>query len=280
MQKWDTVAIVGVGLIGGSVGLAIRARGLAERVIGVGRRPASLRTARKLGAVTGTSLAIDRGAARADLVVVCTPVSEIVGHVRQAAEHCRTGALITDVGSTKAEIVNQLDGSLGRDVRFVGSHPLAGSEKCGPAEARADLFEGRTVVVTPAGTTLAEDVERTAAFWSALGAKVATMSAEEHDRVLAATSHLPHLVASAVAHATPAEFLPLVASGWLDTTRVAAGDPELWTQIFSSNRRHVLAALARLQRSLSALRGALKDEDLTRLTSLLTEAKRNREAGD
>jgi prephenate dehydrogenase len=278
MHTWDSVAIVGVGLIGGSVGLALRARGLARRVVGVGRRAASLRTARKMGAVTRTSLAVERGVSGANLVVVCTSVGQIVDHVRRAAGHCGAGALITDVGSTKAEIVGRLNGSLGRGVRFVGSHPLAGSEKSGPAQARADLFVGRIVVVTPGGATREEDIRETQALWTALGAKVVVMSAEEHDRILAATSHLPHLVASAVAHATPADCLPLVAGGWLDTTRVAAGDAELWTEIFRDNRRHVRAALARLEKSLAALKGALKQEDWPRLAQVLAEAKRNRDA--
>lgn len=279
MHKWDKVAILGVGLIGGSVGLALRERGLARRVVGIGRRAASLRMARKVGAVTATTLDLPRGVAGAELVVVATPVRQIVGHVRQAAEHCASGALIIDAGSTKGEIVAELKESFGRGVRFVGSHPLAGSEKAGPAEARSDLFAGRTVVITPSTATTEQDLRETAAFWSALGAVVRSMSPDEHDRELAATSHLPHLAASAIAHATPAECLPLVASGWLDTTRVAAGDAQLWTQIFESNRRHVLAAVGRLQKSLSVLRGALRKGDSEELARLLDEAKRKRDAG-
>ena len=131
MKTWDTVAIVGVGLIGGSVGLALRQRQLAKNVVGIGRRQASLRVARRVGAVTHTTIDLNKGVAEADLVVVCTPVGQIVEHVRQAAQHCPERTLITDAGSTKQSIVAALDGGLGHGCRFLGSHPLAGSEKTG-----------------------------------------------------------------------------------------------------------------------------------------------------
>lgn len=277
MSTWDKVAIVGVGLIGGSIGLALRNRGLARQVVGIGRRPASLRIAKRVGAVDRTTLDLERGAAGADLVIVCTPVGEIVGHVRAAAKSCAPAALITDVGSTKGQIVSQLHGRLPRDVRFVGSHPLAGSEKAGPAAANAELLTGRIVVVTPGDDTRQEDVERTNGLWTSLGADVCRMSPAEHDEALAATSHLPHLAASAVAAATPRDFLPLVAGGWLDTTRVAAGDAELWTQIFRSNRGQLLTAVGRLEASLGEFRRALEQDDRRRLTKLLAEAKHVRD---
>jgi prephenate dehydrogenase len=274
---WDTVAIVGVGLIGGSIGLALRQRGLAHRVVGIGRRPASLRLARKVGSVNSTTVELARGVAKADLIIVCTPVDQIVEHVRAATAHGPPGALITDVGSTKADIVAQLDAGLPRGARFVGSHPLAGSEKAGPATANPELFTGRIVVVTPGDRTAEADVTAISRFWSSLGADVCRMRPDEHDEALAATSHLPHLAASALAAATPEEFLPLVASGWLDTTRVAAGDAELWTQIFRGNRANLLAALDRLERALADFRGALERDDRRRLGKLLDQAKRKRD---
>src|SRR5688572_15288147 len=149
MKHWETVAIVGVGLIGGSIGLALRERKLAGRVVGIGRRPESLQRAVAVGAVHETTQDVERGVSDAELVLVCTPVESIAGHVRQAAHACPAGALITDAGSTKASIVRQLNSSLPPAVAFVGSHPLAGSEKNGCDHARADLFEGRVVVVTP-----------------------------------------------------------------------------------------------------------------------------------
>jgi prephenate dehydrogenase len=277
MKQLDTLAIVGVGLIGGSIGLAMRQRGLARHVVGIGRRTSSLRTARQMGAVTRTTLDLARGVARAELVIVCTPVGRIAADVRAAALACRAGALLTDVGSTKAEIVSALESGLPRQTRFVGSHPVAGGEKSGPAAATADLLVGRTVIVTPTAATRDDDYGAIAALWSSLGASVVRMTPAEHDRILAATSHLPHLAASALAATTPEDDLPLVASGWLDTTRVAAGDAELWRQILSSNRTHVLTALARYESALTSFRCALERGDEAKLFEILAEAKRRRD---
>ena len=143
MKRLRNVALVGVGLIGGSIGLALRQRGLADNVTGIGRRQVSLRIARRIGAITHTTIDLPKGVADTDLVVVCTPVGRIVEDVREAAKHCPEGTLITDAGSTKQIIVAELDTGLPRGCRFLGSHPIAGSEKGGPSAARADLFEGR-----------------------------------------------------------------------------------------------------------------------------------------
>lgn len=278
MHKWDTVTIVGVGLIGGSIGLALRRRELARRVIGVGRRSQSLRAARRVGAVTSTTLDLARGVSRAELIVVCTPVAQIVGYVRAAAQSCPEEALITDVGSTKQEIVATLNGTLERNVRFVGSHPIAGSEKSGPEKAQADLFVNRAVIVTPTPSTSVEDCRGLEEFWSSLGARVLCMPADEHDRALAATSHVPHLVASALAAATPRQLAPLTAGGWHDTTRVAAGEPELWTQILLENRGNVCDALARFEKVVHSFRDALQRRDRAKLKKILAQGKLHRDA--
>jgi prephenate dehydrogenase len=278
MKRLDTVAIIGVGLIGGSIGLALRRRDLARQVVGIGRRRTSLDAARRKEAVTATTMDIAKGVSQAELVVVCTPVGRIVEHAREAARHCPPGILITDAGSTKAEIVSQLDGDLGRGVRFLGSHPLAGGEKKGPAQAEEDLFEGRIVILTPGPASRAEDRDTLAQFWKKLGAEVLEMSPEVHDRALAATSHLPHLVASALAAAAPTEYARLVATGWLDSTRIAAGDPDLWRQILSINRVNVLEWLTLFETRLASFRAALERGDEVQLEKLLTEAKRIRDA--
>lgn len=275
---WDTVAIVGVGLIGGSIGLALRERRLAKHVVGVGRNTARLAVAKRRGALTSTTTQLSRGVADAELTVVCTPVARIVADVRDVADVCPAGALITDVGSTKQEIVTALDGRLDREVQFVGGHPLAGSEKTGAAQARADLFDGRVVVLTPTRRSKREDVEALSSFWSAIGAQVRTMSADAHDRVLAVTSHLPHVLAAVLSSVVRRDELPLTATGWADTTRIAAGDPEMWTQILSSNRGRVVQALARFQERLDAVRKNLEDEDAAALARFLSQAKRNRDA--
>jgi prephenate dehydrogenase len=278
MKPLKTVAIVGVGLIGGSIGLALRERKLAERVIGIGRRQESLRIARRVGAVTNTTIDLDKGVAEADLVVVCTPVGRIVEDVRQAAEHSPEGILITDAGSTKQDLVAALDGSLPRGCRFLGSHPLAGSEKTGPAFAAADLFEGRVAILTPTKNTRAEDFDFLEQLWQALGSVVVKMTPEEHDRALAFTSHLPHIASAALAGLIPEKFFRFVGSGMLDTTRIAAGDPELWLQIIVHNRENILSALEQYGSKLSALHAALRDGDAEEILKILTLAKKNRDA--
>lgn len=278
MKRYQTVAIVGVGLIGGSIGLALRQRGLAERVIGIGRRQATLRAARRVEAVTNTTIDLAKGVAEAELIVVCTPVGRIAEHVGEVAKHCPEGALITDAGSTKEAIAEALDGPLPRGCRFLGSHPLAGSEKNGPSHASADLFDGRVVILTPTKNTRAEDFDALEEFWSSLGSVVLQMPAAEHDRALALTSHLPHAAAAALAATLPETYFRLTGSGFLDTTRLAGGDPELWKQIFAANRANVLAALEKYLERLTTLVEAIRQGDDKTLEELLTAAKRNRDA--
>lgn len=276
--KWDTVAIVGVGLIGGSIGLALKQRRLARHVVGIGRRRSRLAQARRRGAVDSTTVALHRGVADAELTVVCTPVQQIADFVCRAAPHCPAGAVLTDAGSTKARIVSQLNGALANGAVFVGSHPLAGSEKQGVAYAHPDLFEGSVCVLTPSRATLKGAVTRVRRFWKSLGADVVQMTPEAHDRALAWTSHLPHLLAAALASSLPAKLFDLAASGFRDTTRVAAGDPELWAGIFAHNRQATLAALQELQRHVARYRSALERADADRLRKLLIQAKQNRDA--
>jgi prephenate dehydrogenase len=274
----DTLTIVGVGLIGGSIGLAARRRRLVGRVLGVGRRRESLEQARALGAVDEVCLDLAPAVHRAEVAVFCTPVDHIAGQVLETAAGCAPGTLLTDAGSTKAAIVAAVEGRLPPHVSFVGSHPLAGSEKRGPEHARADLFEGRLTVLTPVTTTPPEAVARTRAFWEALGCRVCTMTPEEHDAAVALTSHLPHLVASALASIVPPELLPLAAGGFRDATRIAAGDPALWRAILVQNRAHVLAALARFRESLDRFEQALEVGDGAALDRLLAQAKEVRDA--
>jgi prephenate dehydrogenase len=278
MKRYGTVAIVGVGLIGGSIGMALRQRGLAERVIGIGRRQPSLRTARRVGAVTNTTVEMAKGVAEAELIVVCTPVGRIAEDVERAAQFCPEGTLITDAGSTKRTIVEAVDGRLPRGCRFLGSHPLAGGEKAGAVHARADLFEGRVAILTPTKNTRAEDFDALEGFWSSLGSVVVQMTPEEHDRALALTSHLPHVAAAALATVMPERYFRMTGTGVLDTTRIAAGDPELWKQILLLNRENVLAALAEYEKQLAVLRIAIQQGDQETLQRLLAQAKKNRDA--
>jgi prephenate dehydrogenase len=282
-RAWQKLAIVGPGLIGGSIGLAALARGVAQEVVGIGRNPTSLREALRRKAITHESLDIASGASDADLVIVCTPVDEIPRGVEQAAAVAAPRALISDAGSTKGGIVKKVAaaraaGAWRSTARFLGGHPLAGSDKRGVEFASGDLFSGRVTVLTPLADTPPEDVAELRDFWTALGARVVEMSPEEHDQAVAVTSHLPHLLAAAIAGSTPERYVTLTAGGWLDTTRIAAADPGLWRQIFLANREHVLASLGRLERTLGELRRALEAGDGATLERLLAESKRIRDA--
>jgi prephenate dehydrogenase len=229
-------------------------------------------------------MSIADGVKDADLVVVCTPVEFIAAHVADAARHCRDDCLVTDAGSTKVEIVAQAEAAFRvrfpSQIRFAGSHPIAGSERNGPEAASATLFEDRVVVVTPTERTDPAALLAIEEFWQSLGARTRRMAADEHDAVVARTSHLPHLVASALAANTPSngQTWPLIGSGWADTTRIAAGDPELWRQIFLANRGPTLNALADFETVLKTWRNALENADGTLLFALLQEGKRRRDA--
>jgi prephenate dehydrogenase len=278
MSNTTNVAIVGVGLIGGSIGLALRKRGLAGNVTGIGRNQATLDKALAVGAIDRATKDLAKGVADADIVVVATPVDSIVDYICQVAVAAPQAKLITDAGSTKGMICKVIDDKLASPHPFVGSHPLAGDHRTGPENARADLFSGKTVVVTPTSRTSVGVLEIARDFWQSLGAMVYVCSPEGHDQAVAETSHLPHLVASALARCTSQEYLPLAATGWADTTRVAAGDAELWTQIFRHNSTAMLPALDKLIGQVQEMRAQMASGDWPRLQETLQQAKQIRDA--
>lgn len=275
---WPSVAIVGVGLIGGSVGRALLARGLSQRVIGIGRSQTSLDDALRVGAVSETSLD-PAAAAEADLVLVATGVASIPKLLEVVDAVVRPGTLLTDAGSTKHSIVSAWEQQrAGRRGRFVAAHPLAGSHRRGAEAADGDLFVGRVVLLTPAPETPAEDTAAIGDFWSALGATVSLMPPAEHDQLLAATSHAPHAMAAAIAAATSPTALPFTAGGWRDTTRIAGGDPDLWADILLDNAGPLAAAMRKITAMSDQLLAAIEAGDRSRLVSLLSDAKDVRDA--
>lgn len=276
---WKTVAIVGVGLIGGSIGKALQSRRLAERIIGVGRTPTSLDDARRSGAVTEVTTDLAAAVATAELVVVAAGVAvipELLDAIDAAVE---PGTLLVDAGSAKARIVAAWERRRrSRRGRFVGGHPLAGSHRRGPAAADPALFAGRVAIVTPAPRTPPGDVTDAGSFWAALGATVFVMSPKEHDRILAVTSHAPHMIAAAVAAATPPAVRRFTAGGWRDTTRIAAGDPELWADIILENPGNVADALRRIAAETGKMLAAIEAGDRRRLAAVLHRGKEARDA--
>jgi len=277
-MRFAQITIVGVGLIGGSIGLAAKARGIACQVVGVGRAARNLSRAAELGALDSFTTDLAEGVKSADLVVVCTPVDRIAEMILTAASHCKLGTIFTDAGSTKVGIVNAIQRTILEGMHFVGSHPLAGSEKVGVEHARANLFEDRVTVVTPTPRTDEPACSAVIGFWTALGSRVLRMTPEEHDEDLAVTSHLPHAVAAAVAGSTSRDLLPLTAGGFRDVTRIAAGDPELWAAIFLANRDALRLALATFSERMTEFRQLLEAGDGAGLVRWLAEGKQVRDA--
>jgi prephenate dehydrogenase len=275
-MNFKRVVIVGVGLLGGSLGLALKARGLAQEVVGWGRRIETLRPALDLKAVDRIETDLPNACQQADLVVVCTPVECIVPSVLQCLSSLAEDGLVTDVGSTKRAICDQLNSSATR--HFCGSHPLAGSDKSGVAYATARLFEDRLTIITPTADTPPPLLARTERLWQAVGSRTLTMSPADHDQAVAHISHLPHIVAAALAAGTPQALLPLAASGWCDTTRVAGGGVELWRQILQENRGPILHALEGFAASLEPWIDALRRNDSQQLEQLLEAGKQKRDS--
>lgn len=271
------VTIVGVGLLGGSAGLAMKAHDPSIRIAGVGRRQASLDQALRIGAIDEAFLDAAEPAARTDLVILATPVGSLAGHMRSIGPALRKGALVTDVGSTKGGVVRDAGRILGHR-RFVGSHPMAGSEQKGAAFARADLFAGATCILTPVSatpSTVTDSVER---LWRQMGMRTVRMAPAAHDRAVARISHLPHAMASLLMSLPGKADLDVAASGFRDATRLASGDPEMWRDIFLNNRGHILAAFDAFEEELLALRDLVEMGDAKGLERFFAAAKKRRDS--
>ncbi|GBC97143.1 Prephenate dehydrogenase [bacterium HR16] len=273
----DRLCIIGVGLIGGSLGMAVRRRGLANRVVGVGRNAERLQIALQAGAIDDATTSLQEGVTGADLVVVCTPVGLIVPTIRLFHQWLSSECVVTDVGSVKNTIVQQATDLLGE--RFVGGHPMAGSEQTGVHNARADLFEGTPWALTPTETTSPDALQKVTALAQGVGAQVITADPNEHDRAVALTSHLPHALALALVHvAENTPYPQLIGGSFRDGTRVAASSPELWRDIFLHNREHVLWAIDEFIGKLQEVRSAIADEDAETVQRLFTDARLLRQA--
>ena len=271
------IAIIGIGLLGGSVGLAARRAWPDVTVIGYARRQETLDAAVKAGAATLTTDRLEHAVKDVDLICVGTPVTLIAEQVLQVAELCDEETIITDVGSTKASIVARIEKHPHASRKFVGSHPIAGGEKTGPQFAKADLFDNRLVVVTPTEITDPSRLAKIESFWQSLGARVARTLPSQHDEILAATSHLPHLVAAALASIIPDEAIDFAGPGWKDTTRVAGGCPEMWSAICEENQSALVHQLTRMIDCLEAFRSAVTNNDHQSMKQMLTKARENRD---
>lgn len=277
-MSFKCMTIIGVGLLGGSLGLAARRAGLADEIVGVGHRTSTLDQARRRGAIDRYTTDPCEGVRQADLVVLCTPVSLFGPTIEKCAPDLQPGCIVTDVGSTKAEPMAAIAAHLPPHCHLVGAHPLAGSEARGIESATESLFNNATVFIVPAPETMAEPIERLERFWQAVGSRTRRIDPCSHDRLLARTSHLPHLVAALLVAALEPGDESAVGKGLLDTTRIASGDPAMWRDIFLTNRPATLDALDRFQQIADQFRQALQSDDTNTIEALLALAKRRRDS--
>jgi len=277
------IAIIGVGLLGGSIGLAVKSRRLAREVAGFVRRPASLKDCEKAGAVDYATTDLLAAVSNADLVILCTPLSQMRQRVAELLPALKRGAIVTDVGSVKAGVVRELESLIQKSgAHFVGSHPMAGAEKTGVGAARADLFVNAVCVVTPAKKSNLEAFRKVEAFWKSLGARTLQLAPEQHDALVSRSSHLPHIVAAALANlvlnpAQPEIQSALCATGFRDTTRIASGSPEMWRDIVLANRKNVVRSLDLYLAELKKFQSVVKASDASAIEIFFATAKSRRD---
>jgi prephenate dehydrogenase len=281
--QFRKITIIGVGLLGGSIGLAAKKRGLAREVAGFVRRAASLKECEKAGAVDFATTDLLAAVSNADLIILCTPLSQMRPLVRRMLPALKRGAMVTDVGSVKAGVVRELESLVQKSgADFIGSHPMAGAEKSGVAAARADLFVDAVCVVTPAKKSNATAVRKVEQFWKSLGAHVFKLDATQHDLLVSRSSHLPHAVAATLANlvlnpANPKHQSALCATGFRDTTRIASGSPEMWRDIALANRKNLAKSLGAFVAELKNFQKSLNKADAKAIAKFFEQARQRRD---
>lgn len=280
----ERLTIIGVGLIGGSLARALRARGYVGEVVGFGRSVANLNDAVRLGVIDGVETSAAAAARGADMVVVAVPIGSTRPVLEQIRDTLSPGTIVTDVGSVKASVVNDARAALGeRFPKFVPGHPVAGTERSGAAASFAELFERRRVILTPEPETDADALAKVRAMWTTAGAEVTTLSAAAHDRILGASSHLPHALAYALVDMIVRlddhrAIFDCAGGGFRDFTRIAGSDPTMWRDIFLANGDELLTLLRRYREDLEALEEAVERGDAQWLWDMCARAKRARDA--
>ena len=286
-MRIDKLAVVGVGLIGGSCALALKRAGAVQTVVGIGRSAGNLADAQRLGLID-RALRIDEAWTRelrdADMVLLATPVAQYPALFAAIAPAIGANTVVTDAGSTKQDVIAAAQATFGAALpRLVPAHPIAGTEHTGAVAAFASLFDGRNVILTPLRETATDAIERVTSMWQACGARVSTLEPARHDAIFAAVSHLPHvlafaLVAELAARPDAAAYFEHAASGFRDFTRIAGGSPEMWRDIALANREALLAEIDCYGDALRAARAMIDEGDADALATLFTEASRARKA--
>ncbi|MCI0743946.1 MAG: prephenate dehydrogenase/arogenate dehydrogenase family protein [Verrucomicrobia subdivision 3 bacterium] len=282
-MHWQQITLVGVGLLGGSLGLAIKQRRLAQRVVGFVRRAASVQECEALAVCDEATRDVQTAVRAADLIIFCTPIAQMRELAERMLPAVKPGIIATDVGSVKEIVVEDLEPTFARvGAHFVGSHPMAGAEKIGVRAAQADLFNKAVCVVTPTASVKMDAVEKVEEFWRCVGAVPIRMSPETHDDLVSRSSHLPHVVAAELANYVlspvhPKEQGLLCANGFRDTTRIASGSPEMWRDICLANRVNLARVLGVFIEDLEEFRIALDNSDTKSIEEFFHQAKRRRD---
>ncbi len=282
-MQFRKITIVGVGLLGGSIGLAARKRRLAGEIAGYARREKTIAESEKIGALDYATTDLLAAVSGADLVILCTPLAQMRALTKQFLPALKRGAIVTDVGSVKADVVRGLETLVARaGAHFVGSHPMAGGEKMGVLAAKADLYANAVCVVTPTKKSHAVAVRKVEQFWKSLGAWTLRLDAAKHDLLVSRTSHLPHVAAAALASLVldpkqPSAKAGLCATGFRDTTRIASGSPEMWRDITLANRKNVAQSLDAFVGELKKFQTALKKGDAKAVEKIFATAKARRD---
>ncbi|MGE5386087.1 MAG: prephenate dehydrogenase [Betaproteobacteria bacterium] len=286
MAEFGKIVVIGTGLIGGSFSLALKAAGAVEEVVGFGRNPSTLRMAQELGVIDRAGINPAHELGDADLVLIATPVAQMPDIMERIVSYICVDTVVTDAGSTKQDVVAAARAAFGEKIgQFVPAHPIAGTENSGPAAARSDLYHGKKVVVTPLGENTDETLDRIKRAWSLCGADIYELAPEQHDRVFAAVSHLPHLLSFALVHDLAVRedaemFFTFAASGFRDFTRIAASHPEMWRDICLANRGALMEELDRYVLALLELRRGLEGAEAEKLAEFFSVAHAARRAWD
>jgi len=273
MRIFNKVVIIGTGLIGGSLGLAMKKKGLAKTIVGLSRLQKNAIIAKQLGAIDIVARSIE-AVNDADLVILATPIDTIIDIALKLSKKIKKNCIAIDVGSTKEQIVSKLSRII---PNFLGCHPLAGSEKRGIVNFKAELFKDSICIITPTNKTNKVTLKKIKLLWRELGAQLVILTPKKHDQILALTSHLPHALAFSLIGAIPDHFLNLSSNGLKDTTRIAGSDANIWNQVFLSNRKNLISAISSFQTKLKNLELALKNNNKKELNSILCAAKKKRE---
>ncbi len=284
MVKFETISIIGVGLLGGAIAQACRFHGVANQIIGFGRNAKNLKEAEQANIVDRSFTDLESAVKNSDLIILCTPVGVLVDRLKEMLPFLKKGCLITDVGSVKSSLVNKIDGLMSDQIRFVGSHPIAGGEKTGWKASNKELLKNARCVVTPTPRTDPRALEEIRLFWEQLGMMVEEMDADEHDYIYGAVSHLPHVVAFTLMNTVGQsktknhdELLSLSAGGLRDITRIASSDPVMWRDICVNNKKHLNKLIDDFQQELNIIKTYINSEDKETLQNSFQMAKDRRE---